>query len=159
MGPLNKADIEWEEHCGVDKQFKQKRLGEAAGSKKLGCTLYEIAVGGQPFSYHYHTANEEALYVLSGTGTLRLNGDTYPLRHGDYIACPANELGGHCVVNDSDDALRYLAFSTMNEPDVTVHPEIDKLGVYVGSPPGRPDERTLSEFFDLDSSVELQEDG
>lgn len=69
-----------------------------------------------------------------------------------------NELGGHCVVNESDEPLRYLAVSTMNEPDVTVHPEIGKLGVYIGSPPGRPDERTLSEFYDLDGSAAPEED-
>lgn len=90
MGSVNEADLDWEEYDGVAEQFKQKQLGEAAGSERLGCTLYEIPVGGQPFSYHYHTANEEALYVLSGTGTLRLDGDTYPLREGDYVACPTS---------------------------------------------------------------------
>lgn len=159
MGPVNARELEWETHEGVEEQFKQKHLGDAAGSRHLGCTLYEVPSGGQPFSYHYHTANEEVLYVLSGTGTLRLDGETHSLREGDYVACPANESGCHCVVNDSDETLRYLAFSTMNEPDVTVHPERNKLGVYVGSPPGRPDERTLSRFFDLDDSVEPGEDG
>lgn len=154
MGPVNQADIDWESHEGVEEQFKQKKLAEAAGSEALGCTLYEIPPGGQPFSYHYHAANEEALYVLSGSGTLRFAGDTYSLREGDYVACEANESGGHSVVNDADTPLRYLAFSTMNEPDVTVHPESNILGVYVGSPPGRPDGRTLSGFFDLDESVD-----
>ena len=157
MRPVNEADIEWETHDGVEGEFKQKQLGAAAGGKNLGCTLYEIPAGGQPFSYHYHTANEEALYVLTGTGTLRLDGDTYALQKGDYVACPASETGGHCVVNDSDEPLQYLAISTMNDPDVTIHPEIDKLGVYVGSPPGKTDERVLSGFYDLDAAVESQE--
>lgn len=154
MGPVNQTDIDWESLEGVEAQFKQKELAEAAGSRELGCTLYEIPPGGQPFSYHYHTANEEALYVLSGTGRLRLDGETYSLEEGDYVAFPANQSGGHSVVSDSDTPLRYLAFSTMNEPDVTVHPELDKLGVYVGSPPGRPDGRTLSGFYDLDDTVD-----
>lgn len=159
MEPVNEENIDWKSHEGVDKQFKKKRLGAAAGSRQIGCTMYEIPIGGQPFSYHYHTANEEALYVLSGTGSVRLAGETYPLLEGDYVACPANEAGGHCVVNDSDETLRYLAFSTMNEPDVTVHPEIDKLGIYVGSPPGKPNERTLSGFYNLDASLASENDG
>lgn len=96
--------------------------------------------------------------MLSGTGKIHVDGETHPLREGDSVAFPANESGGHCVVNGSDDALCYLAFSIMNEPDVTVHPDITKLGVYVGSPPGKPDERTLSGFYDLDESVDPKEE-
>ena len=40
----------------------------------------------------------------------------------------------------------------MCDPDVTVHPDIDKVGVFVGAPPGSDDERTISEFFDVDGS-------
>lgn len=48
-----------------------KRLGRLAGSTRLGCTLEEIQPGGRPADYHYHLANEEAMYVLEGAGTLR----------------------------------------------------------------------------------------
>ncbi|WP_254537840.1 cupin domain-containing protein [Halomarina litorea] len=149
MGPTNEADVEPVEHEGVEGRFTQKQLGAAAG-ERLGCSLYELPPGCQPWSYHYHAANEEALYVLSGEGTVRLDGETYRVREGDYVACPADESGAHCVVNDSDDPLRYLAVSTMRDPDVTMHPDIGKVGVYVGSPPGSEAERAFSEFFDTE---------
>ena len=76
MHPINESDLDWDEHEGVDGDFRQKQLGAAAGSERLGCSLYELPPGAQPWSYHYHAANEEALYVLSGTGTLRLGGET-----------------------------------------------------------------------------------
>ncbi|WP_416840337.1 cupin domain-containing protein [Haloferax sp. DFSO52] len=153
MQPVNESDLDWDEHEGVEGSFRQKQLGVAAGSDKLGCSLYELPPGAQPWSYHYHAANEEALYVLSGTGTLRLGGETYTIRAGDYVPCPTDESGAHCLVNDSEETLRYLAFSTMREPDVTVHPDIEKVGVFVGAPPGSNDERTISEFFDIDIST------
>ncbi|KAB1187454.1 MULTISPECIES: cupin domain-containing protein [Haloferax] len=149
MHPINESDLDWVEHDGVEGEFRQKQLGEAAGSDQLGCSLYELPPGSQPWSYHYHAANEEALYILSGTGTLRLGGETYTVREGDYIPCLADDAGAHCVVNDSDSTLRYLALSTMREPDVTIHPDIDKIGVFVGAPPGSNDERMISEFFDF----------
>lgn len=149
MGHVNESDVERVEHEGVEGAFTQKQLGEAAGGERLGCSLYELPPGCQPWSYHYHAANEEALYVLSGEGTLRLAGETYAIERGDYVACPADESGGHCVVNDADAPLRYLAVSTMRDPDVTVHPEVGKVGVYVGAPPGGRGERTLSEFYDI----------
>lgn len=94
----------------------------------------------------------------SGTGTLRLDGDEHALAAGDYVACPADESGGHRVVNDSDGPLRYLAFSTMVEPDATVYPEMDKLGVFVGSPPGGREERSLHGYYRLDDDVDYRED-
>ncbi|MCO8265794.1 cupin domain-containing protein [Haloferax sp. AB510] len=148
MEPVNESDIDWTVRDGVEGTFKQKRLGAAAGSDALGCSLYELPPGAQPWSYHYHAANEEALYVLSGRGQVRLGGEVHALAEGDYVPCPSDESGAHCVVNDGDEPLRYLAVSTMNDPDVTIHPDIDKVGVYVGAPPGSSAERTVSAFYD-----------
>ncbi|MFP9191043.1 cupin domain-containing protein [Natrialbaceae archaeon A-CW1-1] len=150
MEPVNEADLEEVTHDGVEGTFTQKRLSAATGGGRLGCSLYELPSGCQPWSYHYHAANEEALYVLSGTGTLRLGGETYTLEAGDYVPCPADATGAHCVVNDGDEPLRYLAMSTMTEPDLTVHPDIGKLGVYAGAAPGSDGDRTLSGFTDLE---------
>lgn len=96
---------------------------------------------------------EEAIYVLSGQGTLRLAGDTHSIEEGDYVALPADESGAHKVINDSDGTLRYLVFSTMDDPDVTVYPDSDKFGVYVGSPPGRTSDRSLDGYYFIDDSV------
>ena len=68
------------------------------------------------------------------------------------MACPTDESGAHCIVNDSEETLRYLAVSTMHEPDVTLHPGIEKVGVFVGAPPGSNDERMIAEFYDFDQS-------
>ncbi|MFC6990140.1 cupin domain-containing protein [Haloplanus sp. GCM10025708] len=154
MAPVNEADLDWTELDHGETNFRRKQLGEAAGGDRLGCSLYELPPGRRSWPYHYHTANEEAIYVLSGTGILRLDGDTHPLRAGDYVACPADESGGHRVVNDADEPLRYLAVSTMNDPDVTVYPDSGKVGVFVGAPPGGRDERSLHGYYRLDDAVD-----
>jgi uncharacterized cupin superfamily protein len=154
MGPVNEADLEWSETDEGDTRFRRKQLGEAAGSEALGCSLYELPAGARSWPYHYHTANEEAIYVLSGTGILRLDGEPHPLREGTYVPLPADESGGHRVVNDSDGPLRYLAASTMNDPDVTVYPEMGTFGVFVGSPPGGREERSFHGYYDLDDDVD-----
>jgi len=56
-------------------------------------SLHELPAGDRSWPYHYHTANEEALYVLDGTATLRLDGDEVPLSPGDYVALPADDGG------------------------------------------------------------------
>jgi len=44
--------------------------------------------------------------------------------------------------------------STMNEPDVTVYPETGKFGVYVGSPPGGREERSLQGYYRIDDETD-----
>ncbi|HKL28887.1 MAG TPA: cupin domain-containing protein [Natrialbaceae archaeon] len=158
MEPVDESDLEWSERDHGETRFRRKQLGEAAGSEALGCSLYELPAGARSWPYHYHTANEEAIFVLSGTGTIRLDGDEYDLGEGDYVPLPANETGGHRVINDGEETLRYLAISTMNEPDVTVYPDSEKLGVFVGAPPGSRDDRSLYGYYRIDDDVSYWED-
>lgn len=127
---VSEADVEPGEHAHAEVfAGRSWRLGDAAGSEALGCTLYEIPPGKSAYPYHYHTANEEALYVLAGAGTLRTPSGEGPLGAGDYVAFPAGEAGAHRVTNDGDEPLRYLMVSTMRDPEVLVYPDSNKVGV------------------------------
>jgi len=154
MTIVNKDDVEWTELEHEETRFRRKQLGEAAESEQIGCSLYELPSGHRSWPYHYHTANEEAIYVLRGTGTIRLAGETSEVEAGDYVSLPADESGGHRVINDSDGTLRYLAISTMNDPDLTVYPDSEKMGVYVGAPPGGREERSLEGYYRIEDDVD-----
>lgn len=149
-------ELDWEDIGPGDTGFRRKQLGRVAGGEELGCSLYELPAGERAWPYHYHLRNEEALYVLSGTGTLRLPEGRRDLAPGTYVALPAGEESAHRVVNDADDTLRYLVVSTMDEPDVVGYPDADALGVYAGTPPGGDkDERVLSGFFHEDDRLDF----
>ncbi|MDP8963292.1 MAG: cupin domain-containing protein [Cyanobacteriota bacterium] len=136
-------------------KLRRKQLGAAAGNEKLGCSLYEVPPGCKSWPYHYHYANEEAIYVLAGKGTLRLNGEEIAIASGDYIAFPAGEISAHQMINTSDTPLRYLCFSTMIEPDITAYPDSNKIGVFAGAAPGGAKEkRTLNAYFPTDSETD-----
>ncbi|WP_135826102.1 cupin domain-containing protein [Halorussus ruber] len=154
MSKVNADDLDWSELERGETHFKRKQLGEAANSEKLGCSLYEIPPGKRSWPYHYHAGNEEAIFVRSGSGSLRLDGETVSLAAGDYVALPADESGGHRVVNDSDAPLSYLAVSTMEEPDVTVYPDSGKVGVFAGSPPGGREERSVEGYYRREDDVD-----
>ena len=160
MEKINESELEWTEYDPQpdDVTFRRKQLAEAVDADDLGCSLYELPPGRNSWPYHYHTANEEALYVLAGEGLLVASDGKKPLEAGDFVAFPADEHGGHRIVNAGDDPLRYLMVSTMHEPDVTVYPEMNKFGVFAGSPPGGRDERTLEGYYRIDDEVEYWED-
>lgn len=158
MQPVNESDLEWSETEHGETQFRRKQLGKAAGSDYLGCSLYELDAGSKSWPYHYHAANEEAIYVLAGTGSIRVNGEIFDIESGTFVPLPVGESGGHRVINDANETLRYLVISTMEDPDVTVYPDSEKFGVYVGSPPGEQDGRTFDGYYKIDDDVDYWRD-
>jgi uncharacterized cupin superfamily protein len=158
MEPVNENDLEWDDVERETATFRRKQLGEAAGGEAIGCSLYELPAGARSWPYHYHAANEEALYVLAGDGAIRIDGQTHSLEAGDYVALPVGETGGHRVINDSDGPLRYLMVSTMNDPDVTVYPDREMIGVFAGAVPGGREGRTVEGFYAIDDTVDYWDD-
>ena len=155
MNRVNADDLEWEEtDRGESVGWRRRKLAAAAGGEDLGCSLYELPAGKRAWPYHYHAGNEEALYVLSGEGTLRHADGEIALRAGDYVALPAGEDGAHRVINDSERSLRYLAMSTMRDPEVLVYPDSDKVGAMAGAAPGGADERDVDAYFRRDDAVD-----
>jgi uncharacterized cupin superfamily protein len=152
---VNEKDLEWAKSSHGEKfGYRRKSLSLATGGEKLGCSLYEVEPGRRAWPFHYHAANEEAIYVLEGTGTLRIGKGEAPISKGDYVTFSAAKEGAHQLVNTSDSILRYLCFSTMVEPDVMIYPDSGKIGAFIGAAPGGPKEkRTLSKFLKGDAEV------
>ncbi len=134
---------------------KRRQLAQAAGGERLGCSLYEVPPGKTAWPRHYHLGNEEAVYVLSGAGTVTIGEDAIAVSAGDYIALPAGEKHAHQLVNTGTEPLRYLCMSTMAEPDIVVYPDSNKLGLFAGSAPGGPrEQRTFGAFVDNAARVD-----
>ena len=104
---VNDADVDWTTTERGETTFRRKKLAAAAGGERLGCSLYELPPGKKAWPFHYHTGNEEAIYVLAGTGRLRTPDGADPLHPGDYAVFLVGEDGGHRVSNDGDEPLRY----------------------------------------------------
>ena len=90
-----------------------------------------VAPGKRAWPFHRHHVIHELVYVLEGTGELRLDGETFPVRAGDLIASPAGKEA-HQIVNTSDAELKYLAFSTIGEADIVEYPDSGKLALAAG---------------------------
>lgn len=135
---LNITSVPLTDH-GHGDAFASKlgQFGPLIGMKQLGCRLVILPPGKKAWPYHNHHVNEEMFVILDGAGTLRLGGQEHPVKMGDVIACPA---GGpetaHQLINTGDTDLRYLAISTMLQPDVAEYPDSGKFIVMSGSPPG-----------------------
>lgn len=112
-------------------------VGALIGARKLGYRLIVVPPGKRAFPFHAHHANEEMFFVIEGRGTFRHGTQTWPVRAGDVISARAGgHDSAHQFINDSDAELRYLAVSTMLEPDVIEYPDSRKFAVFSGAAPG-----------------------
>ena len=113
-----------------------RRLGSSAGAKHLGCNLFEVPAGAAAVPMHAHLANEEAIYLLEGHGTLRIGDARVAVRPGDWVSFPPGPGNAHQLVADRGEALRYLCVSTMIETEVVTYPDSKKLLAASGNAPG-----------------------
>lgn len=134
---------------GTKYQIQRRMLGAAAGSLRLGCSLVELPPGTRSWPRHAHRANEEAIYVLEGTGTVRIGDAEHPVGPGDYVALvPGGPESAHQTLNTGTAPLKYLCFSTMISPEIVTYPDSDKVAFLnlVPSPDGGPPQRDFVLF-------------
>ena len=111
-------------------EFSMSMLAEAAGGRCIGANVTRVPPGKAAFPLHHHRANEEHFLILSGSGVLRVGGDTYAVRPQDYIvSLPGGAESAHQLVNTGGEDLVYLAISTAVLPEVVGYPDSGKTGV------------------------------
>jgi uncharacterized cupin superfamily protein len=131
-------DVEPRDEARGDFRSRRRRLGAAAGGRALGCTHFEIPPGKTAFPFHFHSAFEEAIYVLEGAGRLRIWGAEVELRAGDYVGIPAGPDTAHALTNTGPAPLRYLCVSGPATPmtmDIVAYPDSKKVALASGIDP------------------------
>ena len=149
MNIRNHDELEWLEERSDDSSARRyrKRLAAETGAKDIGCSLYRVPPGVNPWPRHYHLANEEAIYVLAGQGTIWLGAEHHALRAGDYVALPAGNEHAHQILNEGDADLLFLCLSTMSHPDICIYPDSEKAGIFGGAAPGGPEEEVTMKIY------------
>jgi uncharacterized cupin superfamily protein len=115
---------------------KRARISRQAGAERLGVSLWEVLPGEAAYPYHAHLTEEELLIVLEGRPSLRTPGGWRELEQGEVVSFLRGEGGAHQIVNRSDSAIRFLAFSTNGEPDVILQFDSNKVGAFERRPDG-----------------------
>lgn len=107
------------------------------GATKLGYNITVVPSGKKAYPYHSHLVNEEMFFILEGEGTLRHADQLWPVKAGDIICCPIGKDNAHEIVNTGTVDLKYLAVSTMEQPEIGFYPDSNKFGVFAGKAPGQ----------------------
>jgi uncharacterized cupin superfamily protein len=105
----------------------RQRLGNAGGLTDFGVNLMRLPPGKWSSQRHWHSHEDEFVYVLAGELTLIEDGGETLLRAGDAAAFPKGTGSGHHLVNKSDAVAIYLEAGSRAPDDLTTCSDIDMM--------------------------------
>jgi uncharacterized cupin superfamily protein len=108
------------------------RFGPELGAEETGATLYELPPGQALCPYHYEYGEEEWVLALSGRPSVRTPDGTELLEPLEVAFFPKGPAGAHQILNETDEPVRVLMWSTVVTPTATVYPDSDKIGIWTG---------------------------
>jgi uncharacterized cupin superfamily protein len=111
----------------IAKDRTRKPLGDAGGLTQFGVNLLTLPPGAGSSQRHWHSAEDEFVYVLSGQLTLITDQGEDVLRAGDCAGFPKNDGNGHQLINKSSAAATCLEIGTRSPDDVTMYSDIDMM--------------------------------
>jgi uncharacterized cupin superfamily protein len=112
---------------------ERRRLGDAAGLTQFGVNLLRLPPGAWSSQRHWHTKEDEFVYVLSGEVVLVTNGGEEILRPGDSAGFKANDGDGHCLQNRSGVPAEILEIGTRAADEVAFYSDIDMMAKAAGA--------------------------
>lgn len=102
------------------------KLGDAAGLSQFGVNLLRLPDGAWSSQRHWHTAEDEFVWVVEGEVVLVTGAGEEVLRAGDCAGFKAGEPDGHHIQNRSGkDALLLEIGSRRPGEDGVDYPDID----------------------------------
>lgn len=112
----------------------RQKLGDAAGLTQFGVNLLTLPPGAWSAQRHYHSHEDELVYVLEGEVTLVTDRGSETLRAGDAAGFKAGEPNGHCLKNLSSAPARVLEIGSRVAGDSAEYPDIDLVAPAGGVP-------------------------
>ena len=105
----------------------RQRLGNAAGLTNFGVNLTTLAPGAQSALRHWHSRQDEFIYVISGELTLVTDTGETLLVPGMMAGFPAGVTDGHHLINQSGAIATYLEIGDRTPNDRADYPDDDLL--------------------------------
>jgi uncharacterized cupin superfamily protein len=96
---------------------EKRRLGDALGLTRIGINHTTLPPGKESSMRHWHTHEDEFVYVLSGEVVLRTDAGEQLLRAGMCAGFPAGSEEGHQLINRSAAPAVYLEVSNRDPAD------------------------------------------
>ena len=132
MPKIDIAEIQLDSSTNYPDPFRRavlgrarKRLGNAVGLDQFGVNVTTLKPGAWSAQRHWHAAEDELIYVLSGELVLCENDGETLLKPGDAAGWKAGVANGHCLINRTDRDAVYLEIGSRSKREQVEYPDID----------------------------------
>jgi uncharacterized cupin superfamily protein len=106
---------------------EKRALGNALGLTKIGINQTTLPPGKESSMRHWHTHEEEFIYVLSGEVVLITDAGEQTLGPGMCAGFPLGAADGHQLVNRGAQPAVYLEVSNRDPADKAHYPDVDLM--------------------------------
>lgn len=107
---------------------KRWQLGDAAGLSQFGVNLMRLPPGQWSSQRHWHSHEDEFVWIVEGEVVLVTNEGEQVLRAGDCAGFAAGAANGHQLQNRSDrEAVLLEVGSRRPDEDACEYPDIDMV--------------------------------
>jgi len=115
------------EFAGPCAERIRQRLGDAGGLTDFGVNLMRLPPGGWSSQRHWHSHEDEFVWLLEGELVLVEDEGETILRAGEAAAFPKGSGNGHHLINRSDKTAVYLEVGSRSAQDLTTCSDIDMM--------------------------------
>ena len=105
----------------------KRQIGNALGLANFGVNLVTLPPGTASSQRHWHSHQDEFVYIVEGEATLVTDAGEQRLGPGMVAGFPAGRPDGHHLVNRSDADVIYLEVGDRPPVDDVDYPDIDML--------------------------------
>jgi len=103
----------------------RSRLSPALGLTKFGVNIVRIEPGAQSSARHWHSEQDEFVYILEGEAVLVTDEGETPLSAGMAAGFPAGNPNGHTLANRSDSDVLAMEVGDRPRAEDVTYPDID----------------------------------
>ncbi len=100
-------------------------LGDALGLSNFGVNLVTLPPGAWSAQRHWHSHEDEFVYVVAGELTLITDRGEQVLGAGQAAGFPAGKADGHHLVNKGAAPATYLEIGDRRQDDAVTYPDVD----------------------------------
>jgi len=100
-------------------------LGDVFGLHDFGVNYMTLAPGAWSSQRHWHSHEDELVFVLKGHPTLVTDAGETRLEPGMCAGFPAGEVNGHHLVNNTETPVVYLEIGSRKADDGGYYADID----------------------------------
>ena len=103
----------------------KRKLGDLFSLSNFGVNQTELEPGSISALFHAHSTQDEFIYILEGTPTVKVGNEEYLMKPGECIGFKAGSGDAHHLINNSNENVTYLEIGDRSPNDSVEYPDDD----------------------------------